>query len=573
MNAHIRHEVLGRLLAVPLAMLTACYSGLELSPDASGSSGDAADAGPDEAEGSEGSAGPDRSPDDPGGDSGHDEVQSSLAQLTNMEFVTSVRLLLGLELDEALAEATAATLSAQVNNRGLYSDVQTQRITHLGLSRYIAVTEQLVDEMVTGIVEGSSGAEAALGDLQQHLGCDLAGPQGEPLLGAAGRDCLAAYGEQRLSTAFRRPAEPGDVVRVQELMEVVDTALAQAEVDVDSVDAYRMQLKAIIASIALSPEFLLLVEQPGTDEDAIAPRPLSSPEIATRLALLLGGSLPIGALHIEGSDADLDTVEGRLERADSLLNDDLVQQHVARLTTQWLGIDSLVDPAARAQMREFVGEWVRQSYPAGELYTRSVEVTHVDGETSSQPVGVLGLPAFLEAHSSAPTPAFIHRGEFVVERLLCSNLPDDVPEAALDAGEQTPLEVFENHSQDPCATCHIVMDDYGAAFQQYDAETFMYDPAPNELGEQFELFEIGDVSGTVSGLPDLAALLGKSDRARECMAQLWLRAAMRRDLDKEGRDEDLVEEIVHAWQDSGDASVGSLLRVVLATDEFATFYP
>ncbi len=576
MKNEIQCDLLTRMLVFPLGLAAACYSGVDPAGadiaetsggvasssqggGESGGSGDAAGSGADESTGGE----PERT-----GGAGHDEVRSPLGQLTNREFATSLRLLLGLEPDDVrIAEATAR-LSAEFDSRGLFNNAFDQRVTQLALSSYIAVTEGFVEEFVDESLPAEAEGLDALVALQQSLGCEA--PAGEPLLAAAGRDCLAAFGEARVSDAFRRAANDDDRALIQTVIQDVDAALEEHDVDLESIDANRMQLQAIVASIVLSPEFLLVVEQTGTT--GAQTRPLSAPEMATRLSLLLTGALPIGELGEQFGD-DLDTVEGRLDQAELLLQTEAVQQHMARLTTQWLGVDDLIEPDARAELLGFVNEWVRQSAPAGEIYTQPVQVTHVDGEVSMQSVGVLGLPAFLEAHTSAPTPAFINRGEFVVERLLCSNLPEDIPKAALDLGELTPVEVFEVHAKDPCAVCHVFMDNYGAAFQQYDVDTLLYDPAPNELGDAFELFPFGDVSGTVSDLPDLGAVLGESDQALGCMAELWFRAALRRDLDKDGRDDGVVESLVADWKESGDTSAASLLRVMLARDEFATFYP
>ena len=337
--------------------------------------------------------------------------------------------------------------------------------------------------------------------------------------------------------------------------------------------AHKATVQAIFQYIMLSPEFLLVVENGKTDNSNANTKILADSEIATRLSLFLAGTLPDDALLADANAGLLGNPEVRLQHAERLMNSQIGVTQFTTLVSSWLGVDdSVSDPEDLNALSTFITDWFVNEYPFSDLYQGAVAVQHVSGIETTEPLGVLGLRAFVASHTSAPTPSFITRGVFVVESLLCQKLPEDLPDAALDTGELTPLQAFEEHTKQPCATCHQVFDNYGAAFQQFDAETALFDPAFQDFGTSFELYSIGDITTSISGLGDLGFSMASSQRASSCMSELWYRHSTRRGVDKQGADNLELQTLLNAWAESGDKSMKALLRAIVASDTFITLY-
>ena len=194
-------------------------------------------------------------------------------------------------------------------------------------------------------------------------------------------------------------------------------------------------------------------------------------------------------------------------------------------------------------------------------------------DTTSQPFGILGFQAVVASHTNDPVPSFINRGEFITAELLCAQLPTDIPDQAINGDVESAVQVFEEHGKEPCASCHVVFDNYGAALQRFDQSTSLYSPTDDWLGDSFELFPIGDVSGSVSDPADLSAILGASRQAHTCFASLWYRHAIRRDLlvGNTSADNQIVSTIVSEWM-AGDTSVQSLLELITSHESFDKLY-
>ena len=134
-----------------------------------------------------------------------------------------------------------------------------------------------------------------------------------------------------------------------------------------------------------------------------------------------------------------------------------------------------------------------------------------------------------------------------------------------------PADVFAIHDQSPCATCHHVFDNYGAALQRFDVETSLYDPTNDWLGDSFDLSPVGDVAGPVGDPGALGHVIGASQQAAQCMTELWYRNAIRRDTLAGDVDKSVIEELFGAWQSSGDMSLLTLLEEIVAREDFAEF--
>src|SRR5690606_6857504 len=94
---------------------------------------------------------------------------------------------------------------------------------------------------------------------------------------------------------------------------------------------------------------------------------------------------------------------------------------------------------------------------------------------SGQRRGILTQIGFLAANSSSTNPDPIHRGIFVLDRVVCTPVPappDVIPPLPTVAG-QTNREAIAELTEQPgstCAGCHkAFINPYGFAFENYGA--------------------------------------------------------------------------------------------------------
>lgn len=537
--------------AVATAMfLIACEARLGTTGDASRSnesSGDSTNAG------SLGSG----DPINIGDTAGPVDTSTPLARLTNGELINSARALLRLPQDTQIPEQTEKLLAPEPIVRGLTSDSHSQHLTRVTLAGYTSFANALTDIFLAGVETEEQLAE--------RLSCEA---QADDL-----DQCVRSFIRGLLPRAYRRDVTKKELSDVDALLDEVNEILADLSEDPGALPSQLLRVKTGILQILLSPDFLLMVErgEPQDQTDPLAPRRLTGFEIATRLSYFATASSPDDELLDVARQGKLTDPEVRLEQADRLLGSRTGEEHFTNILTDWLAIN----PEETSQddvdeLKQFIAAWFAQEKPFRDFYGGMVTVDHVDETTSEQPFGVLGTAAFINSHSSPPTPGFITRGVFVVESLLCGLLPDDVPAAAIDGADATELEIFENHAKQPCATCHVAFDAYGAAFQHFSTETGLYDPRDNQLGTDFSLYEFEGISGTATDLADLGEVFGESQRAPSCMAELWYRHALRRGFNAQEGDAESLQRLVGAWKDTDNTSMKSLLRVIIGSEDFIT---
>ena len=494
-----------------------------------------------------------------------ENVQTPLARLSNDEFVNSVRTLLSLPSDSAQINAAKTSLVSESLVKGLPNDSATQTLSHQSIAGYSTMALAAGADFLKDVTSRD--------ELGLALECSTLIENYNPTnqLGA----CTAAFTSNLITKAYRRPSNDDDVANIAEILNALDANIQQVGIEKFSIEYFKEYVQSILHFVILSPEFLLVIENgsANTANSSGDSKGLTDHEIATRMALFLAGSLPDDALLDAAAAGLLGDTAVRLQHADRLMQSDIGIAQFTSLTSNWLGIVT-TDGNAEAlnAVNSFLSNWFVNEGNFSDLYQAPVTVEHLSGIETTEPLGVLGLQAFVASHTSFPTPSFITRGAFVVERLLCEALPEDLPDGALDAGELTPLEVFEGHAQQPCATCHRVFDNYGAAFQRFDAETSLYNPGFQDFGGSFDLFDIGDVNASVTGVADLGSSLASSEKASSCMTELWFRHSMRRSIDQQGKDAHELNIIKENWAGSGDTSMKALLRTIVASDSFITLY-
>lgn len=144
--------------------------------------------------------------------------------------------------------------------------------------------------------------------------------------------------------------------------------------------------------------------------------------------------------------------------------------------------------------------------------------------------GLLGQGAYLSAHALADNSSPVQRAFVVRERFLCNDLPE-VP-TNLDTNLKPPnpsdtsRERYARHStEEPCNTCHQLMDPIGFSFEHYDGFGRFRD---TEAGKPIDStggvpVMVGSalasppVTFPLDGVEDLAAYLSEIEEARACM--------------------------------------------------------
>lgn len=260
----------------------------------------------------------------------------------------------------------------------------------------------------------------------------------------------------------------------------------------------------LLATLMQSPQTLYVHE---LGEVAGGPRRLSDDEVASALAYAVWGGPPDEDLMLAAKRGELRTADARERHARRLLARDEARHHFRRFVLEWLEVDTLEDTtkhpdvvpgydAVKAEMlaetRAFVDEIMVHTGgsiaallagrftsigPAMAQYYGLPPDAHGPriGLAAHGRVGVLQHASFLSAHAHPDSPSPVKRGDFVLRRLLCTDLPRPseldlqvvIPPAQ---PEQTTRERFAAHVEDPaCQRCHKRIDPLGFVFESFDA--------------------------------------------------------------------------------------------------------
>ena len=270
--------------------------------------------------------------------------------------------------------------------------------------------------------------------------------------------------------------------------------------------AHEQAIQLTLARVLASPAFLYRHETPGVGKSAT---PVSGNELASRLSYFLWSSLPDSELREMGDSG-------------ALLSDDVLRQQTARM---------LADPRTRRLAVQFACQWLHLRnfdlnddknealYPEfadlrGAMYEETVQFfedmfrnngsilsildadhtfvnaalakhygidgvdgvqwQRIDGVRAQGRGGILGMATFLASQSGASRTSPILRGNWIYETLLGERLPrppanvPQLPEAVPEG--LSARQLIEQHSSVPeCAKCHVRIDPFGFALEQYDA--------------------------------------------------------------------------------------------------------
>lgn len=311
-----------------------------------------------------------------------------------------------------------------------------------------------------------------------------------------------------MSKAWRRPITAEEIAQKMK-------RYAEIRPDCESIESATLE---ILASVIASPNFLYVVPRKSIANDQVAPNPttlsrerIPNEELATRLALFLWSSIPDEELlrtAQDGTLADSDILRNQVSR---MLSDPKADRLAEHFVTQWLNIELLdflnlqenvpgFDPLLKDAMRRepielfreimqtnaSVLDFLHSDYTvANERLANHYGIDGVYGNhfrrlalkpNDVRRGGLLTQAGLLTMNSDYPDSHPLKRGKWVLESLLNDPPPPPppaVPQIDLanpEIAKMTLKERIEDHRNHPaCMACHMKIDPWGIAFENYDA--------------------------------------------------------------------------------------------------------
>ena len=358
-------------------------------------------------------------------------------------------------------------------------------------------------------------------------------------------DCYDDVARNFGRLAWRRPLNNAELNRLTQIAE-----MAQEWDEGEFLTGVQYMLTAILQS----PNFLYIVEI-GEEGDGDY-RELDGFEIATRLSFFLAGRTPDAEALELAANGELDTDEGVRALAQSLLNRSEARRAVRSFYGEYLTVRNLPSKSKDPELFPGFGEDLKaamleetmrliddvvfdQDESALTIFDSDSTFINADLATlygvdapaegwervslppSQGRLGVLTHAGWLAMMSHPNVNSPTRRGLFVMEKLLCTEIPLPPPrvnpEPILPQEGQTLRETLSQHMTDPgCAACHALMDPIGFAFENYDA-TGAYRTLDN--GQPIDAS--GEVAGIGSfdGAAELASIVAADARVAGCTVE------------------------------------------------------
>ena len=274
-------------------------------------------------------------------------------------------------------------------------------------------------------------------------------------------------------------------------------------------------IRLLLARVLTSPAFLYRLERPTMNDK---PSTLSGNELASRLSYFLWSSMPDAGLRQAASlladpkatsQRKIGKRQALVKETKRMLRDPRSRRLAIEFACQWLHVRDFDQNDEKneklyprfAQLRglmyeetvRFFEDLIRNdgsvmgildadhtflNQPLAEHYgvpgVKGAEWRRVEGMRAKGRGGILGMATILAKQSGASRTSPILRGNWVSETLLGERLPrppanvpilpEQVPEGL------TARELIQRHSSAPaCAKCHVRIDPYGFALEQFDA--------------------------------------------------------------------------------------------------------
>jgi hypothetical protein len=413
--------------------------------------------------------------------------------------------------------------------------------------------------------------------------------------GDACRDQLVSSFGRR---AFRRPLTDPERQRYVALFDAGTTAGAAG-------DPFRAGVGLLVEAILQSPHFLYRTEFGESAAGGV--KRLAEHELASRLSYALWNAPPDAELAGLADQGKLGTGDALRGQAQRLLGDQRALSVVDSFHRQHLGLQLYTevqrDPARyplfsaglSKAMTEETSLFIRDVFQAGggfgvlltspfsyvnqqtaPLYGLSggfgAELTRVDLDPTKR-AGLLTQLGFLTQNAHFDKTSPIHRGVFVLRKLLCATIPD--PPANVDptlpplVGDiKTNRQAVERHtSPASCSGCHGLINPVGFAFEHYDA-VGQYQPMDNATPvDASGSVQLAGAAVAFQNALELSSAIASSSEAQACYARHWLRYLYART--EQAADECVITGLAERMAAS-DYAITDLLADLTTTNAFMT---
>jgi hypothetical protein len=149
--------------------------------------------------------------------------------------------------------------------------------------------------------------------------------------------------------------------------------------------------------------------------------------------------------------------------------------------------------------------------------------------------GFLTQIGFLASHAYSTGTSPIHRGVFMLRRILCYPLPDPPPGVDFTLPpiqgdiKTTRQQITAKTAPDQCDSCHGVINPIGFGFEHYDAIGKWRDIENGETIDSSGSVELDGEIRSFQNATELLDAVADSGDARSCYAKNWLRYAYGRE--------------------------------------------
>lgn len=314
----------------------------------------------------------------------------------------------------------------------------------------------------------------------------------------------------------------------------------------------------VMTAMVQSP-YLLYRRELGEQTNGIFE--LTSYEIASQLSYFLTNAPPDQQLLQAASNNQLRDVAEIESQAQRLLQTEAAQSVLSRFVQEWLDVDGIEDkvkdvpgqdlsPSIREAMLQETEELFLELFESGGTIEDLLSVNYtflnqeladfyglngVNGgdfqsvslDGTNRIPGVLGHGAFLAEHALANNSSPVQRALVVRERLLCDPM-GPVP-SGLDTNLRPPDPNLTNRQRyaahsvnEPCRTCHSLMDPIGFTFENYDTFGRYRETESGQLVDSTGGVPLNTSTGLVTVPVDDAAglteYLSQSELVRACLA-------------------------------------------------------
>ncbi|MGJ8675989.1 MAG: DUF1592 domain-containing protein [Akkermansiaceae bacterium] len=295
-----------------------------------------------------------------------------------------------------------------------------------------------------------------------------------------------------MEKAWRRPVKDREVERILKLYDSMRPAF----------ETFEDSMIEVLSTVLTSSHFLYL----SKSEKAI-----TDSELASRLSFFLWSSVPDEELLSSVKNGSIHDTSVLRQQAERMLEDSKISRFINNFTHQWLALEILdalqmdknkfpqFSPALKRSMQRepialfsymldenrsimdflhaeytFLDERLAQHYGIKDVYGNHFRKVELLPE--SKRGGLLTQPGLLAMNSDGIDSHPLRRSIWLLENLLHDPpppAPAAVPEIDLTDPEilkMTLKERIEDHRNQPaCASCHIKIDPWGIAFEEYDA--------------------------------------------------------------------------------------------------------